>query len=85
MVKQETTKEQHSTVTALHTLNNTVLKGVNQMAPPARTITVALDMRKAFEAINIHTNQKAATDKHSMHNHYVHRKLYQGTQRLHNI
>ena len=34
-------KTQHSTVTALHTLNNTVAKGFNQMAPPARTITVA--------------------------------------------
>ena len=48
-------KTQHSTVTALHTLNNTVAKGFNQTAPPARTITVALDMRKAFDAINIHT------------------------------
>ena len=48
-------KTQHSTVTALHTLNNTVEKGFNQMAPPARTITVALDMSKAFETINIHT------------------------------
>ena len=45
----------HSTVTALHTLNNTVAKGFNQMAPPARTITVALDMSKAFDTINIHT------------------------------
>ena len=48
-------KTQHSTVTALHTLNNTVAKGFNQMAPPARTITVALDMNKAFDTINIHT------------------------------
>ena len=46
---------QHSTVTALHTLNNTVAKGFNQMAPPAQTITVALDMSKAFDIINIHT------------------------------
>ena len=30
-------------------------KGLNQMAPPARTITVALDMIKAFDTINIHT------------------------------
>ena len=43
-------KTQHSTVTALHTLNNTVAKGFNQMA-----ITVALDMSKAFNTINIHT------------------------------
>ena len=48
-------KTQHSTVTTLHTLNNTVAKGFNQMAPPARTITVALDMNKAFDTINIHT------------------------------
>ena len=48
-------KTQHSTVTALHTLNNTVAKGFNQMAPPARTITVALDMSKAFRH-NKHTH-----------------------------
>ena len=28
-------KTQHSTVTALHTVNNTLAKGFNQMAPPA--------------------------------------------------
>ena len=48
-------KTQHSTVTALHTVNNTVAKGFNQMAPPVRTITVALDMSNAFDTINIHT------------------------------
>ena len=48
-------KAQHSTVTALHTLNNPVAKGFNQMAPPARTITVALDMSKAFDTVNTHT------------------------------
>ena len=42
-------------MTALHTLNNTVAKGFNQMAPPARTITVALDMSKAFDIISMHT------------------------------
>ena len=47
-------KTHHSTVMALHTLNNTVAKGFNQMVPPARTITVALDMRNAFDTINIH-------------------------------
>ena len=46
---------QHSTVTALHTLNNNVAKGFNQMTPPARTITVALGMSKAIDTINIHT------------------------------
>ena len=52
---QHAYKTQHSTVTALHTLNNTVAKGFNQMAPPVRTITVALDMSKAFDTLNIHT------------------------------
>ena len=35
-------------------VNNTVAKSLNQMAPPARTITVALDMSKYFDTINIH-------------------------------
>ena len=48
-------KTQYSTVTTLHTLNTAVAKGFNQMAPPARTITVALDMIKAFDTIIIHT------------------------------
>ena len=48
-------KTQHSTVTALHTPNNTVAKGFNQMAPPSRTITVSLDMSNAFDKLNIHT------------------------------
>ena len=39
----------------LHTLNNTVAKGLNQMATPARTITVVLDISIAFDTINIHT------------------------------
>ena len=48
-------KTQHSTVMALHTLNNTIAKGFNQMALPARTIILALDMSKSFDTINIHT------------------------------
>ena len=48
-------KTQHYTATALHTLNNTVAKGLNQMAPLARTITVSLYMSKIFDTINIHT------------------------------
>ena len=38
-------KTQHSTMTALHTVNNTVAKGFNQ---------IALDMSKAFDTKNIH-------------------------------
>ena len=48
-------KTQHSTVTALYTLNNTVAMRFNQMAFSARTIIVALDMRNAFDKINIRT------------------------------
>ena len=64
-------KTQYPTVTALGTLNNTVAKGFNQMAPPARTITVALDMSKAFDTINIHTLiRKLLHDKSvPVHNH----------------
>ena len=36
-------------------MNNTVAMGFNQMAPPARTVTVALDMTKVYDTINIHT------------------------------
>ena len=77
-------KTQHSTVTALHTLNNTVAKGFNQMAPPARTITVALDMNKAFDTINIHTLIRKLLQT-NIPGTNIHRKLHQGTQSLHNI
>ena len=53
--RQHGYKTQHSTVTALHTVNNTVAKRFNQMAPHARTITVAIGINKAFDIINIHT------------------------------
>ena len=35
--------------------------GYNQMAPPSRTITVALDMRKDFDTINIHETKIPGT------------------------
>ena len=72
----------HSTVTALHTLNNTVAKGFNQMAPPAQTITVALNMSKAFDTVNTHPNWKAATDQHPWYYFKVRCELHQGTQSL---
>ena len=60
----------YSDDTTLHTLNNTVEKGYNQMAPPARTITVAFRYEQSFRHNkHTHTNKKAATDKHSRHNH----------------
>ena len=39
----------------LHTLNNTVAKGFNQMAPLSRTNTGVPDMSNVFDTINIHT------------------------------
>ena len=48
-------KTQHTTVTVLHTLNNIIVNGVKRMAPPVLTITIALDMSKAFDTINIYT------------------------------
>ena len=58
-------KTQHSTVTALHTVAEVICykyatnmrsRGVQPNAPPpARTITVALDISKTFDTINIHT------------------------------
>ena len=48
-------KSNHSTSTALHNINNTIATGFNQNKPPERTITVALDRRKAFDTVNIHT------------------------------
>ena len=64
-------KTQHSTVTALHTLNNNHCSTRYEQSFRHNKHT--------------HTNQKADTDKHSRHNHSVHRKLHQGTQSLHNI
>ena len=59
-------KTQHSTVTALHTLNNTVAKGFNQMANNHCSTRYEQSFRHNKHT---HTNQKAATDKHSRHNH----------------
>ena len=48
-------KSNHSTSTTLHNINNTIATGFNPNKPPERTITVALDMSKAFDTVNIHT------------------------------
>ena len=36
-------------------INHQITKGFNQKKPPQRTVTVALDMSKAFDTVNIHT------------------------------
>ena len=70
-------KTQHSTVMALHTLNNTVAKGFNQMAPPARTITVALDIiiQEEFIKQNFYkkkNKQNYYENKINYNIHYLH-------------
>ena len=57
------------------------------MAPPARTITVALDMSKAFDTINIHTliRKLLQTNIPGTIIKFIANKLHQGTQSLHNI
>ena len=47
-------KGKHSTSTALHNKNNTTATGFNQNKPPERTITVAQDINKAFDTVDIH-------------------------------
>merc|ERR1712105_297518 len=48
-------KAKHSTTTALHEINTTITHGFNQEKPPQRTVTIALDMSKAFDTVNLHT------------------------------
>ena len=63
-------KTQHSTVTALHTLNNTVAKGFNPNGSPCANNHCSTRYEQSFRHNkHTHTNQKAATDKHSRHNH----------------
>ena len=47
-------KPKHSTTTALHNINNTITRGFNQLKPPDRRVSVALDMSKAFDTVHIH-------------------------------
>ena len=79
-------KTQLSTVTALHTVNYTIAKEFNQIAPPARTTATSTRYEQSFRHNkHTHTYQKAATDQHSRNNNYVHRKLHPMIPRLHNI
>ena len=52
--RQHGFKKQHSTITALHKINDIITSGFNQKQPPQRTITAAIDMSKAFDTVNIH-------------------------------
>ena len=66
---QHGNKTQHSTVTVLHTLNNTVAIGFNQMAPPCANNHCSTRYEQSFKhSKHTYTNQKAATNNHSRHN-----------------
>ena len=43
----------HSTVTAVSTLTEDIIHGFNSKRPPIRTVAVALDLKKAFDTVNI--------------------------------
>ena len=42
-------------MTALHQLTDHISDGFNQKQPPHRTVSIALDMSKAFDIVNHHT------------------------------
>jgi hypothetical protein len=42
----------HSTNTALHTINNHITKGLNKNKPVDRTVTVAIDLSRAFDTVD---------------------------------
>ena len=44
----------HSTTTALHQINNTILSDFNKKKTSHKTILTTLDMTKAFDTVNIH-------------------------------
>ena len=82
-------KIKHSTNTALHNINNTVVTGFNQPIPPTRNIAVALDMSKAFDIENIHTLTDRLTPTNIPHTilryipHYIKGRLAYTTFRNH--
>ena len=79
-------KTQPSTVIALHTLLNNTVKKVQPIGSPCANNNCSTRYEQSFRHNkHTHTNQKAATVQHSMHNHEVRRKLHQGMQGLYNI
>ena len=81
-------KAQHSTVTALHRLNNrlnnTVAKGFNQMArSPCANYHCSTRYEQSFRHCqHTYLNWKAATDQHPWYDFKVRCELHQGTQSL---
>ena len=46
-------KKKHSTTTALQQVTHIIASGFNEKKPPKRTITVAVDMSRAFDVVNL--------------------------------
>ena len=51
--QQHSFRKGHSTVTAVSTLVEDVIDGFNEKRLPRRTIAVALDLKKAFDTVNL--------------------------------
>ena len=60
-------RSNHSTVTALLPLAHKVAQGFDQPCPPPRTLTMAIDLTKAFDMIN-HTKLICALSLFSLSN-----------------
>ena len=78
-------KSPHNTASkaALPNINNTIATGFNQNKPPERKTTVALDMSKAFDTVNIHTTTHKLHQTNILHtilkfivNYIIGRKAY---------
>ena len=64
---------------------HTSARGVNQMTFAAPTITVALDMSKPFNIVNIRKLTRKILYTHSKDHYQIRIELHQKTQRIHNI
>ena len=61
---------QNFTVTALHTVNNTVATGFSQIAPPCASNHCSTQYDQSFQHHkHTHTYQKTATDQDTRYNH----------------
>ena len=54
ILHQHGLKHKHSTHTALHNICHQITKGFNNLRPPQRTVSVALNISKTFDTMNIH-------------------------------
>ena len=70
-------KAQHSTVTELHTVYNTVAEGFKPGGSPCANDHCGTRCEQSFwHYRHTHTCRKAAADQDSRHNHWVYRRLH---------